>query len=125
MVNCMIVDNDPFAVRKLAEILEMISPGQRICSFGEPETALEYGAKSQVDIAFLETRLGGMNGLLLAVRLRELQPKIQVILSPADRSMRWTHFASTRQDTCSSRFSRRMCGASFPFCMEKREAASG
>ena len=79
MVNFMIVDNDPFAVRKLAEILEMISPGQRICSFGEPETALEYGAKSQVDIAFLETRLGGMNGLLLAVRLRELQPKIQVI----------------------------------------------
>lgn len=126
MVNCMIVDNDPFAVRKLAEILEMISPGQRICSFGEPETALEYGAKSQVDIAFLETRLGGMNGLLLAVRLRELQPKIQVIFVTGRPEYGGGRISHPRgQDTCSSRFSRRMCGASFPFCMEKREAASG
>ncbi len=82
-MNCMIVDHKPLEAKKLEKILETVSPGRRVCSFDQPEPALEYAVKNRVDIAFLEMEPGEGIGLELALELKELQPQIHIIFVAA------------------------------------------
>lgn len=75
----LLVDDEPFALKDLAELLQKAAPGSIIASFIKPGKALEYAKSNAVDIAFLDIELGSMNGLVLAKKLKDILPETHII----------------------------------------------
>ena len=49
--------------------------------FNYAEDALEYMEKNSCDVAFLDVEMAGQNGVLLAQKLRERNPKINIVFA--------------------------------------------
>jgi len=86
-MNILIVDDERLALENLKRIIEGVLPNVSITGFMKPSEALEYvhsalekGLKKP-DMAFLDIEMGGMNGLQLAKRLKEIHSKINVIFT--------------------------------------------
>lgn len=73
------VDDEPYALEDLEEALGEAAPGCEVAAFTSPEKALAYAADSPVDTAFLDIEMGSMNGIVMAKRLKDMQPKIKII----------------------------------------------
>ena len=75
------VDDERLALENLAESIEQASPDARIRRFRYPEDALNFAKENQVDVAFLDVEMIGMNGVELAERLKLYHPDINIIFS--------------------------------------------
>jgi two-component SAPR family response regulator len=71
-VNIIIVDDEQFALLDLKSAAEEALPGSNFSCFNTSKSALEYAKNNQVDIAFLDIEMGGMNGIQLAKRLIDI-----------------------------------------------------
>lgn len=78
-MNYLAVDDEPLALKDLEEALREAEPGCELHGFTAPSRALEYVGSSPVDAAFLDIELGSMNGLVLAKKLKDLQPGANII----------------------------------------------
>ena len=61
--------------------------------FDDQDELLEEAEKNSCDIAFPDIHMRGMNGVEVAKRLKNSNPKMNIILSPAFRNtkaMLWT-----------------------------------
>lgn len=75
----MAVDNERWALGQLADTVQEVVPGADVSSFAKPLEALEYAQGHAVDVAFLDVRMPLLDGLGLAVKLKELYPLINII----------------------------------------------
>ena len=75
------VDDERFALENLVEAIEKASSDARIHRFRYPEDALDFAKENQVDVAFLDVEMVGMNGVELAERLKLYHPDINIIFS--------------------------------------------
>jgi DNA-binding NtrC family response regulator len=75
-----IVDDDTYLVSLISETLKM--NGYNVCSFTEPVLAYEYIKKhlNKYSLLITDHMMSQMNGLFLATKLLEINPKLNVII---------------------------------------------
>lgn len=80
-MNIIAVDDERLALRALAESIHEAMPDSTLTCFTAPSKALAYAEKTLVDVAFLDIKMGGMNGLVLAKKLKELHGQMNIIFT--------------------------------------------
>lgn len=78
-MNFLAVDDEPYVLRDLEEALKSAAPDCGLAGFTAPGPALAYVQRVPVDVAFLDIRLGSMDGLELAGKMKIYQPKLHII----------------------------------------------
>lgn len=78
-MNFLAVDDEEFALEDLEDSLREAAPGCTVFACTAPGGALVYAAQTPVEAAFLDIELGAMSGLLLAKKLKDLQPDMHII----------------------------------------------
>jgi two-component SAPR family response regulator len=73
------VDDEQYALMGLQSAIEEVLPDDQLSCFNSPKKALEYAKGNIVDAAFLDVEMGGMNGLQLAKRLKDINGKTVII----------------------------------------------
>jgi two-component SAPR family response regulator len=77
------VDDERPALKSIGRAIKAALPNADLHCFDMPSVALEHARKDSVDVAFLDVRMGGMDGLTLAKRLKEINPKTNIMFSTA------------------------------------------
>lgn len=77
----LVVDDEPGICRALTGYLG--SEGHRMIAASSAEEALEVAAAQSPDVAFVDLRLPGMDGMALLRQMRSLRPEVQVVLITA------------------------------------------
>ena len=93
-----VVDDEPWMLKRFAIECEGIPDVQLLGSFKSPLKALEFAKENPVELAFLDVEMPGMNGLALAGKLRELYPELIVIFVSAYESYMAEAFKSKAAD---------------------------
>ena len=73
------VDDENLQLNKLVDTLKAADPRCEVLSFNNPLVALEAVKQVKIDVAFLDIEMGGMNGVELGKRLKQLNPNINII----------------------------------------------
>lgn len=79
------VDNEEGALRDLQSVLKEVAPDSQISAFSVPQEALLYGKNHLIDVAFLDIEMGRISGLVLAKKLKDLNPYIQIVFVTGHR----------------------------------------
>lgn len=74
-----LVEDEPVLLEDSDRTLREQLPGAEVASFRWPSDAMEYAAAHRVDVAFLDIELVGGDGLSLARRLTDLNPRVNVV----------------------------------------------
>src|SRR5882672_4103321 len=77
----LIVDDETLLLRPLKQILS--SAGYEVETSESPFDALEIVAHGSFDVALLDLRMPGMNGIELLGKLKAAQPEIEVVMMTA------------------------------------------
>jgi len=86
-MNILLVDDERLPLENLKRTVESVLPDAKITGFMKPSEALEYVCSTsekglgKPDLAFLDIEMGGMNGLQLAKRLKDIYGKINIIFT--------------------------------------------
>ncbi len=78
-MNILAVDDEQFALKDLQSAITEALPGITLFCFDTATAALEHAKKNQIDVAFLDINMGGMNGLQLAKRLKDIYGKTNIV----------------------------------------------
>ena len=73
------VDDENLQLNKLVDTLKAADSRCEVLSFNNPLVALEAVKQVKIDVAFLDIEMGGMNGVELGKRLKQLNPNINII----------------------------------------------
>lgn len=73
------VDDEPLALQMLEMSVKKARPDADVTAFEDQDDLLEDAEKNGCDIAFLDIHMRGMNGVELAKRLKEINPKMNII----------------------------------------------
>ena len=85
-MRAIIVDDEVLMVRKFIRMTEDIADLNFVGSFTNPEEALLFARDNQIDVAFLDIEMPGMNGIDLARHLRELRGDVIIVFVTAYES---------------------------------------
>ncbi|MCL2758790.1 MAG: response regulator [Treponema sp.] len=77
------IDDNESALKLLASSIAEVQPSAQIFGFNKPSDLLVFAKSNPCDIAFLDIKMWGMNGLVLAKELKDLNPKINIIFVTA------------------------------------------
>jgi len=69
-MNIIAVDDEHLALAGIENAIKKTMPGCALFCFDMPSKAIAHANENQVDVAFLDIEMGGMNGLQLAKTLR-------------------------------------------------------
>jgi two-component SAPR family response regulator len=78
-MNIIAVDDEKSALNSLQSAIKEAIQGCTLSCFNISKTALEYVKNNQVDIAFLDIEMSGMNGLELAKHIKVINGKTIII----------------------------------------------
>ena len=78
-MNIIAVDDEPFALSDLEEVLSECIPNTPIHTFDNTEDALAYAKENIVDIAFLDIEMNNTTGIQLAQMLLKIHEKTNII----------------------------------------------
>ncbi len=79
-MRAILVDDEPLALRRLKQMLECDVGGVEVIEMCiDPVQAVDMTIKHQPDVAFLDIRMPGMNGLQLGERLQSAVPGIELV----------------------------------------------
>lgn len=73
------VDDEPLALKMLEMSIQKAVPDADVTAFEDQDELLEEAKKKGCDIAFLDIHMRGMNGVELAKKLKEVNPKMNLI----------------------------------------------
>lgn len=73
------VDDERLALQLLTDTVQKVLPRAKIFPLSKPKEALACAQENICEIAFLDIEMRSMTGLELARRLKEIQPKINII----------------------------------------------
>ncbi len=76
---CLLVDDEPLLLRKLQRTVAEVLPEADIHAYTNAKEALSFAENSRIDIAFLDIRIRGMDGIELAKILVKKYPMINII----------------------------------------------
>lgn len=78
-MNFLVIDDEPIVLKDVEEALKEAVPDGNCRLFSQPEEALNYAEQNRINVAFLDIEMGRVSGLVLAKRLKELQPDVHII----------------------------------------------
>ncbi len=78
-MNIIAVDDEQTALDDLMQAIEQAAPDSCLTGYNKVEEALQYAREQRVDVAFLDMRMAELDGLGLAEKLKELNPRINII----------------------------------------------
>lgn len=73
------IDDEPLALEMLEEAIQEAKPDADVMAFRKQSELLAEAQKNGCDIAFLDIHMRGMNGVELAKKLKEINPKMNII----------------------------------------------
>ena len=73
------VDDHPIMLKGLSKSIEEIMPDASVRAFGRADEALGFVQKNGCDVLISEIELSGDNGLLLAKKIKNINPKVNII----------------------------------------------
>ncbi len=73
------LDDEPLALKMLTIAVEKAKPEAQVHAFLKQRELLEEAEKDGCDVAFLDIHMRGMNGVEVAKRLKEINPKMNII----------------------------------------------
>ena len=73
------LDDEPLALQMLETSVKEVKPEADVLSFDDQDELLAEAEKAGCDIAFLDIHMRGMNGVEVAKRLKEINPKMNII----------------------------------------------
>ncbi len=76
----LLVEKNKTILNNLSATLEKLSPDAEIISCSDSPTALVEARKKRIDVAYLDAKLPEINGLLLGRYLKDLNPKVNLIV---------------------------------------------
>lgn len=82
-MRAILVDDEPLMLRSFMRCSAEIPELDVIAQFENPERALAYARENAFELALLDIQMPKMNGIDLAVRLRELYPELLVVFISA------------------------------------------
>lgn len=82
-MRAIIVDDEQIMLRSFMRLSKEISNLNVIAQFENPEEALLFVQENAVELAFLDIKMPGMNGIELAVKIREICPSILIVFISA------------------------------------------
>lgn len=78
-MNIIAVDDERHALNRIRKAIQSAAEDADVALFASAEDALQYAGKNRVDVAFLDIEMAGMNGLMLAKRLKEIYGATNII----------------------------------------------
>ena len=79
----LLVDDEKLQLTRLEESVKSVLPTAEIVSYTNPVLALKENKKQKIDIAFLDIEMPELNGIMLAKKLKGVNPKINIIFVTA------------------------------------------
>ena len=79
----LLVDDEKLQLLRLEEAVKEVLPEAETLSYLNPMKAFEDSKEEQIDIAFLDIEMPGLNGISLAKKLKSVNPKINIIFVTA------------------------------------------
>ena len=73
------VDDEPVALTDLKQSIEEAAPGAELFCFPSPQEALTFAEDRLIDVAFLDVKMGTMDGISLALCLKKRHPKVNIV----------------------------------------------
>lgn len=83
MLRVLVVDDEPMAIRRFVGLLEKTELTQVLAAHTDPEKALADPEVRQADLAFIDIEMPGMTGLILAEKLQQVNPTLDVVMVTA------------------------------------------
>ena len=80
-MNFLLVDDEILALEMLASAVQEACPDATLHMFQKTSEALAYLSENPCDVAFLDIQMRGMTGLELAMKCKQLNPKINLIFA--------------------------------------------
>ena len=77
------IDDNEAALNLLINLIAEVQPSANIFPFSKPSELLAFAKNNPCDIAFLDIRMWGMNGLAVAKELKDYYPKMNIIFVTA------------------------------------------
>lgn len=78
-MRAIIVDDEPLMARKFTRLASEIPDLNVVGQFADAEDALAFARNNEIEAAFLDVEMPGMNGIELAEQLRELRSDILIV----------------------------------------------
>ena len=78
-MNIIAVDDERYALENVKRVINKALPDCSLSCFNTPSRALLYADDNRVELAFLDVEMGGMNGLELAKRLKEIYGRTNIV----------------------------------------------
>lgn len=79
----LLVDDEELQLTRLVDSINKVLPNDEVFSFTNPLEALKECQNIQIDIAFLDIEMPKLNGIMLAKKLKSINPKINIIFVTA------------------------------------------
>ena len=80
-MNIMAVDDEYFALELMKSALKEAACNSTVYLCSDPGSALATAKKLKIDVAFLDIHMPGMSGIELALELKKLNPKINIVFA--------------------------------------------
>lgn len=78
-MNIIAVDDKKPVLLQVEDAIRKAAPSCRLAGFTSAQDALAYAKSTQIDVAFLDIDMAGMNGLVLAKRLKDIYGKTNIV----------------------------------------------
>ena len=75
------VDDEYFALELMKRALDEVAGGETIYPCRDVQSALEVARQNKIDVAFLDIYMPEMSGIQLALELKRLNPKVNIIFA--------------------------------------------
>ena len=79
----LVVDDEKLQLMRSEEAVKKVLKDSEVFSYTNPVKAFDESKNKQIDIAFLDIEMPGLNGIMLAKKLKHVNPKINIIFVTA------------------------------------------
>ena len=80
-MNILVVDDEYFALELMKQALMEVAPGTTLFPCQDVESALRLAEENLIDVAFLDIQMPEKDGIQLALELKQIHPKINIVFA--------------------------------------------
>ena len=73
------VDDHPVMLKGLSQSIRQLLPNASVSTFGRAEEAFGFAKENGCDVLISEIELGDTNGIMLAKKIKKINPKVNII----------------------------------------------